>query len=124
MSNALNWFEIPATDIKRAKKFYDTVLQTELKEENMDGYQLAIFPHDQANGVGGSLAAGRECVPSTEGQVVYLNMDKDIDGPLSRVESAGGRIAMDKTFLSDEIGYIAMIIDSEGNRVGLHSHAR
>lgn len=124
MSNALNWFEIPAADIKRAKKFYDTVLNAELKEESMDGYQMAIFPHDQTSGVGGALAAGEQCVPSTEGQVVYLNMNGDIDGPLSRVVKAGGKIAMDKTLLSDEIGYIAMIIDSEGNRVGLHSPAK
>ncbi|MFL6194927.1 MAG: VOC family protein [Thermoanaerobaculia bacterium] len=120
MSNALNWFEIPVTDLARAKEFYGRVLQSELREENMAGMSMAILPY-QDGGVGGALIQGEPHAPSAQGTVVYLNAGNDLAGALHRVEAAGGKVVMGATHLSDQIGSIAMFLDSEGNRVALHS---
>jgi predicted enzyme related to lactoylglutathione lyase len=120
MSNALNWFEIPVTDLARAKRFYGRVLQADLREESMTGREMAILPY-QEGGVGGALIQGEPHAPSAQGTVVYLNAGDDLAGALSRVEAAGGKVVMGATRLSDQIGSIAMFLDSEGNRVALHS---
>jgi uncharacterized protein len=120
MSNALNWFEIPVTDLARAKKFYGQVLQSELREETMNGMHMAILPYEKG-GVGGAIVAGERFVPSTDGAVVYLNAGDDLAGAVARVEAAGGKVVMGSTRLSDEIGSIALFLDTEGNRVALHS---
>ena len=82
---------------------------------------MAILPHQENGGVGGALIAGEHYQPSRQGAVVYLNAGNNIDGPLSRIEAAGGKIVMEKTFLGEKIGHIAMFIDTEGNRIGIHS---
>ncbi|HVT61819.1 MAG TPA: VOC family protein [Thermoanaerobaculia bacterium] len=120
MSNALNWFEISVNDLARAKRFYGAVLQAELREGAMNGLDMAILPY-QEGGVGGALVSGESYVPSAQGTVVYLNAGNDLDGALARVEAAGGKVAMGKTRLSEDIGSIAFVIDPEGNRIGLHS---
>jgi predicted enzyme related to lactoylglutathione lyase len=120
MSNALNWFEIPVTDLARAKEFYGRVLQADLREESMSGREMAILPY-QNGGVGGALIKGEHHVPSTQGTIVYLDAGDDLAGALNRVEAAGGKVVMGATHLSDQIGSIAMFLDSEGNRMALHS---
>jgi predicted enzyme related to lactoylglutathione lyase len=120
MSNALDWFEIPVTDLARARRFYAALLQAELQEESMNGQRMAVLPYRQG-GVGGALMVGEQFVPSTQGTVVYLPAGDDLDGALARVEAAGGRVVMGKTLLSEQIGSIAFFQDTEGNRVGLHS---
>jgi predicted enzyme related to lactoylglutathione lyase len=120
MSNALNWFEIPVTDLARAKRFYGSLLQAELREGSMNGIDMAVLPY-QEGGVGGALVKGEGFAPNLQGSVVYLNAGDDLDGALSRVEAAGGKVVMGKTHLSDQIGSIAFLQDTEGNRVGLHS---
>jgi predicted enzyme related to lactoylglutathione lyase len=120
MSHALNWFEIPVTDLARAKRFYSAVLQAELSDFALDGKEMAVFPY-QESGVGGALLAGGTFAPSTQGTVVYLGAGDDLDGALARVAANGGRVAMGRTFLSESIGSIAFFDDTEGNRVGLHT---
>ena len=117
MSNALNWFEIPVTDLARAKEFYGRVLQADLREESMSGREMAILPYENG-GVGGALIKGE---PSAQGTIVYLDAGDDLAGALDRVEAAGGKVVMGATHLSDQIGSIAMVLDSEGNRMALHS---
>lgn len=124
MSNALNWFEIPVTDLARAKRFYGSLLQTELREETMAGTSMAILPYDrEKGGVGGALVAGPQFVPGSQGAVVYLNAGKDLDGALARVKSGGGKVVMERVELPNNIGSIAHFLDTEGNRVALHSPA-
>ena len=120
MSNALNWFEIPASDINRAAKFYGTVLGAELEigEEMMPGYFMVMLPSE--DGVGGALIQGEGYAPSTEGTVVYLNGGEDLALPLGRVEAAGGQVLVPKTDIGEN-GFFAYILDSEGNKVGFHS---
>ncbi len=120
MSNALNWFEIPVTDLARAKGFYSRILQADLREESLSGRNMAILPY-QNGGVGGAIIQGEGLIPSAEGTIIYLDAGDDLAGALSRVEAAGGKVVMDATHLSDQIGSIAMFLDSEGNRVAFHS---
>ena len=119
--NVAVWFEIPANDLKRASTFYSGVFDTELEDEDMGGLKMAMFPHNKQTSVSGAIVKGEGYVPSSEGNIVYLNGGNDLATPLSRVEQHGGEIVMPKTFLGEQIGYIALFNDCEGNRIGLHS---
>jgi predicted enzyme related to lactoylglutathione lyase len=120
MANALNWFEIPASDHERAVKFYSQVLGRELQPMEMGDIKMAFINSDE-DGVGGAICCGEGYKPSAEGTLVYLNGGDDLSVPLSRVEKAGGKIVMPKTHISEEIGYMAFFMDSEGNKVAFHS---
>ncbi|HWZ70708.1 MAG TPA: VOC family protein [Casimicrobiaceae bacterium] len=118
--DALSWFEIPAADLRRATRFYEAVLGRSLKTETMGDRTLAVFPYHEP-GVGGCVIAGNGHVPSPNGAVVYLDAAPKIDDALARVAAAGGRVVLDKTALPGDLGFFAHVIDSEGNRVGLHA---
>lgn len=120
MANVINWFEIPAENIDRASKFYSEVLGGELNIMDMMSMQMAFLPME-GEGVGGALVRSEMHKPSAEGAVVYLNGGEDLTTPLSRVEKAGGKVVMPKTKISDEYGYMAFFIDSEGNKIAFHS---
>ena len=120
-SNIAVWFEIPATKIKRAIKFYQDILDIEIVEEEMDGLKLGLFPHDDKESVSGAIIHGMDFGPSKEGSVIYLHGGDDLTVALSKVEGAGGKVIIPKTHLGDEIGHIAHFIDTEGNRIGIHS---
>ena len=122
-SNSLNWFEIPVTDLDRAKKFYETIFAMEpMYSMNMSGADMAFFPMEMdGKTVGGGLIKHESATPCAKGTVVYLNANPDMPAILDRVEKAGGKIVMPRTQITPEIGYSAFIIDTEGNRVGLHS---
>jgi uncharacterized protein len=121
--NALNWFEISVTDIARAKKFYDEIFSIKMEEMEMGGMLMAFFPADMMGGkVGGGLAQSPYHKPSTDGVKLYLNANPDLDVALSKVQAAGGSVIMPKTKITDEIGYMASFIDTEGNAISLHSN--
>ncbi len=121
--NALNWFEIAAADISRAKKFYDTVFDADMALIDMNGMKMVVFPTDDSTGkVSGALVESEMHVPGAVGSLIYLNGNPDLAGPLGKVEAAGGQVVLGKTFISDEVGYMAFFVDTEGNKVGLHSH--
>jgi hypothetical protein len=120
MTNAINWFEIPVTDFKRAKKFYETILGAEIIEMPFPNGRYGMLPSDMQNGVGGGLAQGEGFEPSDKGTVVYLNGGDDLSVSLSRVEQAGGKIILPKTSIGEN-GFMAHFLDTEGNRVALHS---
>ncbi|WP_367026751.1 VOC family protein [Methylococcus sp. ANG] len=123
MSNVANWFEIPVKDLARAKAFYGDVLQTTFKDEEMGGYQMAIFAYE-GQAVSGMLIAGEHYEPSQTGAVVYLNGGEDLSQPLQRAVEHGGSVLVPKTPIHDgDCGYFAQFLDSEGNRVGLYSPA-
>lgn len=119
--NALNWFEIPAVDIKRARSFYEKVFNVELQEMVMGDMIMAAFPSDMSGKVSGALVQSSMHKPSMDGVVIYLNGNPDLAVPLSKVEVAGGQVLMPKTKVTDEIGYIAFFQDTEGNKVAFHS---
>lgn len=120
--NSLNWFEIPATDIKRAQSFYEKVFNMKMENMEMGDNLMAFFPWNPEGGkVHGSLVQSPDHVPSMDGSVIYLNGDPDLSDALSRVEEAGGKIIVPKMAIGEH-GFIAFMIDSEGNKVGFHSN--
>ncbi len=121
--NAVNWFEIPVADFARAVAFYEKILATPLTQDSsFPGMRMAILPY-QEPGVGGCLFEFAQAKPHADGVRIYLNGGDDLGPVLDRVVAAGGQVVMAKTFLRQDIGYIAMFSDSEGNIVGLHSLA-
>lgn len=120
MKNALNWFEIPVTDFERAKKFYETIYDGEIMEMPFPGGRYGMLPSDMQNGVGGAIAQGEGFEPSDKGTIVYLSSGEDLSIPLAKVETAGGKIILPKTSIGEN-GFMAHFIDTEGNRVALHS---
>ncbi|MCH2449893.1 MAG: VOC family protein [Gracilimonas sp.] len=124
MKNAINWFEIPARDIERARKFYEGIFSFEMHELDIgDGLRMALFPAESGT-VGGTIIQNDDWYkPSnSEGPLLYLNANPDLQKVLDRVEEAGGEIIIPKRLITEENGYMAVIIDSEGNRVALHSN--
>jgi predicted enzyme related to lactoylglutathione lyase len=120
MSNVINWFEIPVTDIDRAISFYSTLLGKSIEKAKFGPMPYAFLPME-GDGVGGALAQGEGYVPSTQGVTVYLSGGDDLSGILSKVEAAGGSIQVPKTEIGGEMGYFAHFLDSEGNKIGVHS---
>ena len=119
--NIAVWFEIPALNFERAVNFYQEVLDLELVTCEMGGLKQGLFPHDDKSLVSGSIVCGLDYTPSKQGSVVYLNGGDNLELALSKIEAAGGTVLTPKTHLGDEIGYIAHFIDTEGNRIALHS---
>lgn len=121
--SSITWFEIPAVDLDRAQRFYETVLATAMRRETIAGSQLAVFAADE-DGVAGCLQHSAEPVaPSAAGTRVYLDAAPSLDAALGRVAGAGGRVVTAKTALPPGMGYFAHIEDVEGNVVGLHALA-
>lgn len=123
MQNAISWFEIPTTELERATKFYETIFKLQLAPLDLDDIKMRMFPIESQTGVGGALvySGGFHKPSSTDGPLIYLNGNPDLQNILDRVEDAGGKIMVPKTEISPEYGYMAVIIDTEGNRIGLHS---
>jgi uncharacterized protein len=120
--NALNWFEISVKDIKRAKKFYETVFDIRMEETSMMGMEMAFFPWEPGSGkASGGLVQSQKHKPSSDGVKLYLNGNPDLSNALSKVETAGGKITMPKTKINDDVGYMAFFTDTEGNSIALHS---
>jgi predicted enzyme related to lactoylglutathione lyase len=124
MKNAISWFEIPTIDIERAQKFYEAIFQIKLEPLETDNFKMRMFPLDNPmNGVGGTLVKtdGFHFPSATDGPLIYLNGNPDVQIVVDRIEAAGGKVTVPKTKISDEYGYMAVFIDTEGNRIALHS---
>jgi predicted enzyme related to lactoylglutathione lyase len=122
--NAISWFEIPTVDLDRAQKFYETIFGTTLIPLDLQNLKMRMFPiENQMAGIGGALCYNKEFYKpsSTDGPLIYLNGNPDVQKILDKIESAGGKILVPKTQISPEYGYMAVFIDTEGNRIALHS---
>lgn len=121
MSNqkvTINWFEIPVADMARATAFYSAVMQATLMPmEQPEGEMQAFLSGETPVG---ALVANAHNTPSTSGALIYFDAGGDIDAMLTRVEAAGGSIAMPKISIG-AFGHIAHFVDTEGNRIALHS---
>ena len=116
------WVEIPVKDFERVKKFYETVFELEISMVPIPRGKYGIFPLDvKALGAGGALVEGDGYEPSEKATIVYIDRFEDLTVPLSRVEKAGGKILLQKSDNAG-FGFIAQFIDTEGNRIGLHSY--
>ena len=119
--NAVSWFEIPVSDMQRAMSFYNAVFGFDLKVNLMGELQMAWFPADHTGpGASGSLIKHEAYTPSTEGALVYFACE-DVAENISRVEDAGGQVMKEKIQISEEVGFMALALDTEGNRIAFHS---
>ncbi len=119
-TNAVNWFEIFVSDLPRARAFYETILAAKMQDATMDCCEMAIFPYENMKGIGGALTKMEDCKPGPGGTMVYLNVEGDLDGVLSRIPAAGGKVIRDRMPIPPH-GFIGIFEDTEGNVVGLHS---
>lgn len=115
----VTWFEIPALDIHRATGFYNAIFDIQMDITHANDFMMALFPSGQS--MGGAVVVGPGCVPGSVGPLIYLNGGSDLNVILSRIEGAGGRVVMAKTLISKQAGHFALFIDTEGNRLALHS---
>ena len=120
MSKSACWFEIPTTDLLRAKTFYESIFKMEMREMNVDNDYMFIFPAGEGM-VSGALFQSDGFIPSKDGVRLYFDGDPDLSVFLNRVESAGGEVLKPKTVITKEIGYCADFMDTEGNILSLHS---
>jgi predicted enzyme related to lactoylglutathione lyase len=122
MNNVINWFEIPVTDFDRAHKFYSELMAvSSLELHEMGGMKMGFLPMESREGVGGGICLAEGYTPSQNGVLIYINGGEDLSAHLARVEPAGGKVVLPKTKISDEIGFMAIFIDSEGNKLAFHS---
>lgn len=120
LKDYVSWFEIPAVNFQQAVDFYNHIYSIDMEKNFNGNYAMAFFP--AKNGIGGAIVAGPGSTPSDTGTLIYLNAGKDLNPILKKVEEAGGRIVMTKTLINEESGYFAIFIDSEGNKLALHSN--
>jgi len=121
MFNAINWFEIPSHDFDRAVTFYSQILGEELVRGQFSDMPYAFFAAEPT-AVAGAVVKNPYLEPGANGPVIYLNTktNANLSTVLERVTEAGGQILMPLTSIGPE-GYIAQVLDTEGNRVGLHA---
>ena len=119
MNNPVQWFEISTNDLERAKKFYANVFNLEFQYIEMPDSNMYMFGEPGSSGASGALIESSSIKPSLDGSVVYFSCG-DVSKELALVEKEGGNIITHKTDIGD-FGFFAHIIDTEGNRIGMHS---
>lgn len=123
--HSISWFEIPVQDLDRAQQFYQNIFDIEMISMEFPGFKMRIFPtEDPMDSISGALVStspGFYHPSATDGTLLYLNANPDVQIILDRVETAGGTILVPKTQISEQHGYMGIIKDCEGNRIGLHS---
>ena len=115
----INWFQIPVTDIDRAVKFYSAVCQTSLQRMDDERMKRAFFPMDPES-TGGELVQSPNDRPSADGVTIYLNAPDGVDAAVERAVAGGGSVCVPKMSIGEH-GFIALVMDTEGNQIGLHA---
>lgn len=125
-ANAINWFEIPVTDLKRAQQFYETLLAIKLQTPPpADGEEMAFFPRlpdtimALSGVVSGALVKSDRLKPSADGPLIYLNASPSLQPVIDRIATAGGTVLSPKTKIP--AGSICILKDTEGNRIAIHA---
>lgn len=121
--NAVNWFEIPAIDLERAFSFYSNILNNKVRKGTFGNGDLILFnvPFSTGEAVGGSIVVREDLKPTTDGPIIYINAFGKLSEAVNKVEQSGGKIIVPILDLG-KFGYAAIIIDSEGNKIGLLSN--
>lgn len=120
--HAIQWFEIPALDLDRAFQFYHSVLNGKVRKGTFGNGDLILFdvPFNSGEAVGGSIVVRPDLVPTSQGNVLYLNAFGPLSAAVNKVEMVGGKVLVPLINLG-KFGFAAIILDSEGNKVGLLS---
>ena len=119
VSKVAVWFDIPVTDMARAKQFYSEVFEFNFEDMDMNGMQMAMIGGEETDTCG-MLVKGEGYEPSAAGQVVYFGAD-DLAPVLARAVERGSEVHVPKTHIGEDMGYFSLFLDSEGNRIGLYS---
>lgn len=123
-ADTLCWTDIPVTDLDRAINFYSAVLGKKVSKESGGGFEYGLLPHEEQNSSGclcvGSDSVGSENKPSQTGPLIYLSVEGRLDNAVKAVPANGGKILQEKHPIGPH-GFRAIILDSEGNRLALHS---
>lgn len=120
MKSIVVWFEIPAQDLARCQKFYETIMDLKMQESEVNGHKMAFFPHE-GEAVGGAIIEDSSMKPGVDGPIVYLNGGSNLQEVLEKIEPAGGKIIQAKTLIDEKIGDMALFEDTEGNRLALYN---
>lgn len=120
MEHQVNWFEIAVTDFDRALTFYEGILDIAIQETAMAGARMGFFPADGRN-ISGAIVLGADYIPSMDGVTLYLNGGNDLQVVLDKVVAFQGKVIVPKTLINPETGYFGMFIDTEGNKMAVHS---
>lgn len=120
MESLISIVEIPVLDLLRALTFYQSILGVNIEEVDMGGDKMGVFPGD-GSAVSVVLIQSDDYKPSADGTVAYLNAGDDLQVVLDKIVANGGEMVVPKTEISPEIGFFAMFLDTEGNKLGLHS---
>ena len=119
VSSTICWTDIPVTELERAMKFYSAVLGTPVKKESKPGMEFGLLPHAETN-ASGCLYKASDNRPSDHGPLVYLSVEGRLDAAIKAAQQNGGKIVVAKEPIGP-YGFRAVIMDSEGNRIALHS---
>jgi uncharacterized protein len=118
LHNRAVWFDIPVANLQRAAAFYRAVLALEVHDVNAQGMAFCVLDHGDGNG--GCLVMGADKITSTGGILVYLNAEGRIRDAVAKVAQSGGKV-VDAIHPIGPHGFRAVVLDSEGNRLALHS---
>ena len=125
-ADTLCWTDIPVTNLDRAIKFYSAVLGHEVRKMSEGGPEYGLLPHDEQNASGclciGADGKGDKNQPSETGPLIYLSVEGRLDDAVKAVKPNGGKVLQEKQQIGPH-GFRVLIIDSEGNRIALHSSA-
>jgi uncharacterized protein len=116
--NRAVWFDIPVSNLDRAAAFYRAVLGVDVEKNEFDGFSFCVIEHDEGNG--GCLVPGADQISSTGGILLYMNVEGRIRDAVGKVQALGGRIVEPAKAIGPH-GFRAVVLDSEGNRIALHS---
>ncbi len=121
--NQVVWFDIPVIDLDRSVRFYSALLGARVEKQQFEGMSFALLPYDE-HSVSGCLTPGcgpeNENRPSAHGPLLYFNCQGRLDEAIAAVEAHGGKVLQPRHQIGPH-GYRAIVLDSEGNRIALHS---
>jgi hypothetical protein len=120
-NNTVCWVDVPVHDLDRAIRFYSAVLGAQVKKESFGEMSFGLLPHADSN-VSGCLTAMADAKPSTDGPLVYFSVDGRLDAAIEAVSQNGGVILRGRHPIGPH-GHRAIVKDTEGNRIALHSQS-
>ena len=125
-ADTLCWTDIPVTNLDRAIKFYSAVLGSNVSKMSEGGFEYGLLPHEEQNASGclcvGGDSVGNKNQPAQTGPLIYLSVEGRLDDAVKATRASGGKVLEEKQQIGPH-GFRAIVIDSEGNRIALHSSA-